>query len=186
MKYALQYKSADTGITASFFFNRRGFELEKTLSGCYRSLLHQLLPHDATQLLIMAAIFKERCETRGPCEKTWHWHEAELKAQLSELIRSLSKQSLRIYVDALDEAGESSAVDLVEQLQNLVQGASKSSGTLQVLFACRHYPLISLDGPIIDVRDENSSDIEIYVRQKFEAQSISPAKAELLIPAILA
>jgi hypothetical protein len=159
MKYALQHKSADTGITASFF-NRRGFELEKTLPGYCRSLLHQLLPHDATHLLNMIVIFKERRETPGLCEKTWHWHEAELKAQLSELIRSLSKQSLRICVDALDEAEESSAVDLVEQLQNLVQEASKSSETLQVLFACRHYPLISLDGPIIDVRDENSSDIE--------------------------
>jgi hypothetical protein len=83
MKYAFQNRPQGVA-SACYFFNRRGAALEHNLIGCYRSLLHELLPLASTQLSRLTLIYEERCEKRGTCGEKWDWHEAELKKFLSE------------------------------------------------------------------------------------------------------
>src|ERR1700722_20245202 len=86
MKYALRQEGHDQTIIASFFFNARGSQLERTPLGLYRSILHQLLRFAPYQLCRLAKIYKERCQTRGKVRKEWEWHEGELKDQLLDLL----------------------------------------------------------------------------------------------------
>lgn len=66
-------------------------------------------------------------------------------------------------MDALDEAGEDVATELVSHFRRF---ASLSSN-LGICFSCRHYPDVTLnEGSIICMEDENKSDIETYVQQK--------------------
>lgn len=185
MKYALRQEGHDQTITASFFFNARGSQLERTPLGLYRSILHQLLRFAPYQLCRLAKIYKERHQTRGEVKKEWEWHEGELKDQLSDLLLMLAVRPVRLYVDALDESGEEVAVQLVEQFQGLVAKASCAGYSLGVCFSCRHYPIIALDGFTICVETENSADIQAYVYQRLRANSLEERKAKLLAVEVL-
>ena len=185
MKYALRQEGHDQTIIASFFFNARGSQLERTPLGLYRSILHQLLRFAPYQLCRLAKIYKERCETRGEVKKEWEWHEGELKDQLLDLLLTLAVRPVRLYVDALDESGEAVAVQLVEQFQGLAAKASCAGYSLGVCFSCRHYPIIALDDFTICVETENSADIQAYVYQRLRANSLEERKAKLLAVEVL-
>jgi hypothetical protein len=134
----------------------------------------------------MTALFKERCQTRGEHDKQWTWHESELRSHLIKILSTgIAGQPMRVYIDALDEGGEETAVHLIEQLQNIVNRAADKDISIHVVFSCRHYPIIALDGFTIDVKKENSSDIETYVSQQFTAHAIGPKKAIPLTGSIL-
>jgi ankyrin repeat protein len=96
-----------------------------------------------------------------------------------------SQHPSRVYVDALDEGGEESAVNLIQQLQSLIKQSRTAETLLQVIFSCRYYPIIALDGFDIEVEKENSSDINTHVHQQFQSHSIGPKKAAPLTKTIL-
>ena len=135
----------------------------------------------------MTALFNERCQTRGEYDKQWAWHESELRNRLTQILSTRAAgQPMRIYIDALDEGGEETAIQLIEHLQDIINCGADTGISIHVVFSCRHYPIIALDGFTIDVEKENSSDIETYVSQQFAAHAINPTKAIPLGGSILA
>jgi len=132
----------------------------------------------------MTALFVSRCQTRGEYGIKWTWHESELRRFLLEVLLATGSH-IRLHIDALDEAGEERAVDLIQVLQEVVHRAVEMKDSLHVLFSCRHYPIVSLGQSTIDLGTENSLDIALYVDRQFVSHSITPVKSHPLATTLL-
>ncbi|PQE23552.1 Pfs NB-ARC and Ankyrin domain protein [Rutstroemia sp. NJR-2017a BVV2] len=183
----LNAKSNPSKITLSFFFLARGTVEEKSTTGLYRSLLHQL--------------FEKAVELRGSLE--WMtadgvrvierngWNEEALKQTLRHTILKLGNRSLMIFVDALDECNQNQAEGMVCFFEDLVELAQIAQVQLQICFSSRHYPTVTIQkGVEIILEDEigHTEDIEKYIRSKLRLGKSKPAEskqAELLRSEIL-
>ena len=176
MKYISEAKrSRGNTVFASFFFYGGGSLIQNSTLGLFRSLLHQILPQVPPQLEELTRIFKHRCETEGDFEKKWSWHERELQDFFASAITKEAKtREIRIYIDALDEAGEETATALITFFQSVAD-------SLSVCFSCRHYPIISLkDGLEICVEDKNAEDIKTYVNRKLDNEYHKPIRDQVI------
>ena len=152
-------------VLASFFFHGRGALIQKTTAGLFRSLLHQLLQQLPKLLNEFSGLYQKRIEREGPYGVKWDWHEKELqnffKTRVPEAARM---RTVRLYIDALDEAGQDTATELVDYFQQF-------SSSLAVCFSCRHYPLLTLENGLeVCVEDGNGSDIDTYIRISLDAR----------------
>ena len=152
-------------VLASFFFHGRGASIQKSITGLFRSLLHQLLQQLPELLTEFSCLHKKRAEREGQCGVKWEWHEKELqnffKARVTEAART---RTIRLYIDALDEAGEDTATELVGYFQQF-------SSSLAVCFSCRHYPLLTLENGLeVCVEDGNGRDIDTYIGISLDAR----------------
>ncbi|KAL1982908.1 hypothetical protein VTN96DRAFT_760 [Rasamsonia emersonii] len=189
MKYAIRQNNHAQARISWFFFNARGSPIEKSPRGLYQSLLYQLLPHTPGQLSKLSLIYEERNNTRGDFGTKWSWRDGELREWLTAVLLTPVTKSNRIYVDALDEAGEEVAVELVQYFQSLLSRSRQSNISLHVCFSCRHYPIISLcNGLEICVEVENPTDIENYVRGRFELINVANGAFQwivLIVPQVI-
>lgn len=167
MRFAVEDKSCASTtskkpIVARYFFHARGTELQKTSSGMYRSLLHQLLLQVPSLRPDFRKFFREKARTH----KTWNWHINELQQLLTDNIQQTIKNSpVFLYIDALDECDPKEEKNLTSYLQNLTMQTS-----VKICFSCRHYPNIRLITKFseICVEAENMKDIATYVETTFE------------------
>ena len=146
-------------ILASFFFHGRGAPIQKNSLGLFRSLLHQILQQVPDLLATFATLYRQRCNTEGQHAQNWDWSEKDLQKFFSSHVTETAKTfPIRLYIDALDECGEDPAVRLVGYLCHFAE-------TVAICFACRHYPIISLEqtGTELSVEDENTRDIDAYI-----------------------
>ena len=189
MKYALRHFNRGIQpkpLVASFFFHGRGVPLQRSLLGLFRSILHQILDQSPELLQSFARLYLRKCKSQGKAGKDWEWHIAELQEYLETVFPALTKERpLRLFVDALDECGEKSAKELVKYFHRWIH-SSPGKMALNIIFSCRHYPLIALgDGLTICVEDENHEDIEIFVRGEIELQVPGAEEARDLAEQIL-
>ena len=165
LKYAFEAaKQNDCLILASFFFHGRGSLNQKSPLGLFRSLLHQILQQVPDLLTVFASLHRQRCDTEGQNGQEWEWRERDLqKFFSSHVIETAKTFPMRLYIDALDECGQESAIDLVEYFYRLADSVA-------ICFACRHYPIVSLeeDGIEISVEHENSTDIDAYITNRIQ------------------
>ncbi|KAH8765724.1 hypothetical protein F5882DRAFT_335083, partial [Hyaloscypha sp. PMI_1271] len=177
MKYILQKMSHNKPavqsklVILSFFFHGRGSTLQHTPLGFYRSVLHQILAHIPSALSDLVTDFRKNCEVKGKPGEKWDWHEVELRTFLrSSIPKILEYYSIRIFVDALDESGETAAVELVKEFQNLIQRYPSTSGSVfSICFSCRRYPIINFKGGLeICIDRENSEDIRTYIQSQLQ------------------
>lgn len=187
LKYALreanERASRNKLVVASFFFHGRGASIQKSPLGMFRSLLHQILDQIPEFLSDFTSIFKKRCEAEGKPGEKWEWHLMELRKFFQDSIAHANKShSIQIYVDALDECGEETAIDLVADFERLVSRSPSVAGTtLNLCFSCRHYPIVALNcGLTICVEDENDQDIRTYVRAQLKRGISESSKAQEL------
>ena len=174
LKYAFQiakdkHTIQNHTIVLSFFFHGRGNDLQKTRLGFFRSILHQVLRQEPSASSDLLKAFKDNCETKGTPGQKWNWHEEELRNFLRLLLRRiLESRSILIFVDALDESGETIAKDLVAEFHFMLdQPSTKSRSTFRICFACRHYPIIDFKHKTkIWIEEENREDIATYVRKR--------------------
>ena len=172
MSYAFresfQESSRSKDMVASFFFFGRGSDLQKGSYGFFRSLLYQLLDQCPEMLSEFISLYREKRDTQQKPGSELTWHERELQEFLDKWIPVAPKdRSIRIFVDALDEASE--AEEMVDYLKNLAERASSAGTCLSVCFSCRHYPVLApKDVPKIYVESENHEDIASHVRQKLK------------------
>ncbi|KAF6238464.1 hypothetical protein HO173_003431 [Letharia columbiana] len=157
-------------VIASFFFFDRGSDLRKSSCGLFRSLLHQLLNKDPDML----PAFKKTGSDH-------EWAEKELQTLLKEWILSPSRnRPIRIYVDALDEAGRDDAAKLMKYFEELTKPPSPAGASFQICFSCRHYPVVvPKDALKISVEEENNEDIATYVQENLKDHFSDANKAEL-------
>lgn len=160
-----------THTIASFFFHGRGSNMQQSLLGLFRSILHQLsltLPQLASKL---TAIFLDRKSRMGTVGSSWDWTAAELQEIFSDHLRTASlERRTWIFLDALDEAGETVALELVSLLQDLLPDEAHSTPTIRnlgICFSCRHYPIVAENiGLEICVEHGNGQDISTFARQQ--------------------
>ena len=167
LKQALEAaKQNDEGlILASFFFHGRGSLIQKSPLGLFRSLLHQILQQLPGLLTEFASLYHRRCDTEGRNGQKWDWRERDLQNFFTSRVTETAKTlPMRIYIDALDECGQDPAISLVEFF-------SRVADSVAICFACRHYPIISLEeaGIEISVEQKNAPDIDTYITRRIQA-----------------
>nr|XP_036586253.1 ankyrin repeat-containing protein [Colletotrichum truncatum]KAF6796660.1 ankyrin repeat-containing protein [Colletotrichum truncatum] len=162
-------------VVISFFFHGRGYELQRSLLGLFRSLLYQLLDKVPGALSDLIDDFNHYCITMGEPGIKWNWHIGKLKSFFrSSLMRILERRSVLLFIDALDECGEESAVELIEYLTDLLSDCKNMKFTFGVIFSCRHFPIIEIkNGWTIVPEEENDVDIDTYVQRKITADQNS-------------
>lgn len=160
MKSLLQHAraaSAPEDMITSFFIHGRGNPLQKSELGLYRSLTHQLYQRFPAEFSSLTAFFKEKVDDCGdPDSGKWAWVPQFLLENLSRALDTISRRcSVVIFVDALDEAGETAAVAIVNAFKSTLAVANEQSH-LKICFSCRHYPQITLDGGITIVMEHHN------------------------------
>ncbi|KAJ5252941.1 hypothetical protein N7489_003351 [Penicillium chrysogenum] len=156
------------GTQLEFFFTARGTELQRTPLGMLRSLLNQLFLCDATvRPLVRAAYMEQRVKFGG--EHSWEWPQKLLEDLLAKaILTSAAHQQVTLFVDALDETGETFAQQLLDYLHQLNCSGHRARVTLKICFSCRHYPIVNSDETIeITVEHHNFRDIASYITDKF-------------------
>ncbi|KAK1589962.1 ankyrin repeat-containing protein, partial [Colletotrichum navitas] len=172
LKHTLQkvpYLYGSDTIVLSFFFHGRGNELQRTQLGLFRSLLHQMLRQIPGALSDLVDEYRRKTNTEGKHGQEWDWDLLPLRGFLeSALPRVLKQFPVIIFIDALDECGEESAVQLIQYLKTLLATFAPTDYRLRFCFACRYYPnLNSKDGLNILLDTENQADVTTYVQTKF-------------------
>src|SRR5215469_1978461 len=164
MKFALASarRMMKDWIIASFFFNARGEDLEKSTIGMYRSLLLQLLE----RVPELQCIFDSLGLTPSSSSEYYQWSVESLKELFVQAIQSLGLFSLVCFIDALDECNEHQIRDMVSFFEH-VGGLAISAGIrFQVCFSSRHYPHISIRkglGLVLEGQEGHNQDITNYL-----------------------
>ena len=167
-------------FVASFFFHRRGDPLQYSSLGLFRSLLHQLLSWDEELLAHFAADtkFEERYKNEGEPGTKWDWTESDLRNRVKECTRKfLRDRYIRLYIDALDESGETNARDIWHYLKELL---GQNRRRLSICVSCRPYPDVVFNPDhAIAVASENQQDIATHLRVTFRAEEQWHSRADL-------
>ncbi|TGO52552.1 hypothetical protein BCON_0139g00180 [Botryotinia convoluta] len=172
----LNAKGDSSKITLSFFFLARGTIEERTTTGLYRSLLHQLFERVAElrdSLEWMTADGARGVERNG-------WSEAALKQTLKHAVAKLGSRPLMVFVDALDECDQKQASGMVSFFEELCELAEVSQVSLQICFSSRHYPTIVIQkGMELTLEDElgHMEDIQHYIKSKLRLGKSKQAEA---------
>ncbi|KAB8360760.1 hypothetical protein FH972_024494 [Carpinus fangiana] len=185
MKFISQHARSknleDSDLILSFFFNDRGVPLERETSGLLRTLLHQLLSEETDPMTETSKIFQKRCTSQGFCGKDWGWTEKELRELLESTILMVPlTRKVLIFIDGLDEAGETAARSLVRYFRRLSEKSAASGAKLCICFASRPYPIVghrSDEESTIVVHQENTLDIQTYLRNELQPSQIGEALA---------
>ena len=162
---------SSTTMIASFFFYAQGTELQKSPLGFFRTVLYQLLSQRPSAFSRLVSAYKDKCKKFGSYGQPWSWTKDDLKEALMVALRKIGQsRPVKIFVDALDEACDGTAVGLVQDLKEI---AKKVPGRrFKILFTCRNYPVISLNEPLVIQADEhNEKDIATYVDTQLQRLS---------------
>ncbi|KAF4507931.1 hypothetical protein G6O67_004377 [Ophiocordyceps sinensis] len=171
-------------VTLSFFFLARGTADEKSVSGLYRSLLHQLFqkePGMQAGLDWMTADGAKAVQRSG-------WHEEALKQTLAHAVRRLGHRSLTIFIDALDECDQEQVSGMVSCFEELCDGAREASVRLRICFSSRHYPTVVIQrGVEVTLEDEigHTEDIRLYIKRRLRLPNPASSHAESLRSEVL-
>ncbi|KAK1993531.1 hypothetical protein LX36DRAFT_703444, partial [Colletotrichum falcatum] len=108
-------------------------------------------------------------------ENRWDWTERELQEFLSEILtRGTKNQPVVIFVDALDEAGQSHAKSLLAYFKTLMDDIEREEAMVKICFSSRHYPILGHETiPKIFVEERNEEDIKLVVKGRL--REIQPA-----------
>ncbi len=178
----LNAKGDPSQITLSFFFFARGTFEEKSTTGLYRSLLHQLFEKAEdlrASLEWMTADGARAIQRNG-------WHEEALKQTLTHAVRKLGGRSLTIFVDALDECDKNQVADMLCFFEELYDRAREVQVRMQICFSSRHYPTVVIQKGIeIILEDEigHKEDIKQYIKSKLRlgrSKHAEPLRSEIL------
>jgi ankyrin repeat protein len=159
----------DHAFNISFFFNARGYGLEKTTEGMYRSMLHQVysrypdrvpepvpwnsvaLKHDGWPVPILQNMLRDALLSHG-CEHDLWW-----------------------YIDALDECEEDDIRLAIQHFENLAMLATSHKIKLFICFASRHYPHITIsrhETINLDRQKEHRKDIANYITRQLHRSHV--------------
>ncbi|RDW82406.1 hypothetical protein BP6252_03518 [Coleophoma cylindrospora] len=172
----LKLESNLSQITLSFFFLARGTIEEKSTTGLYRSLLHQLFEKavDLRDSLDWLTADGARSIQRDG------WSEEALKRTLKDAVLKLRTRPLKIFVDALDECHTNQVAGMVCFFEELCNNAKESQVCLQICLSSRHYPTIVIQmgiEVILENEIEHMEDIKQYIKSKMRLGKSKKAEA---------
>jgi Ankyrin repeats (3 copies)/Heterokaryon incompatibility protein (HET)/NACHT domain len=177
----LNAKSDASKITLSFFLARGTVE-EKSTTGLYRSLLHQLFEkaEDLRESLEWMTADSARVIQRNG------WHKEALKETLTHAVQKLGSRLLTVFIDALDECDDNQAKGMVSFFEELCDRAREAQVLLQICFSSRHYPTIFIPKCVkVTLEDEigHTEDIQQYIKSKLKlgkSKQAEPLRSEIL------
>ncbi|KAJ5414609.1 Pfs NACHT and ankyrin domain protein [Penicillium cosmopolitanum] len=160
--------SQERTVIASFFFNARGEDLEKSVCGLYRSLLIQILQGfpDIRKVLDNEELISPSRDRDIGCPPL-----NALKELLSSAMSFLGQRSLTCFIDALDECDESDIVEMVEHFEDLAEQAYHQNSTFRICYSSRHYPHINIGHGIrftLEHQMGHIRDLEVYVSDRLK------------------
>jgi hypothetical protein len=165
MKFLLEstrgQRSGDTVI--SFFFNARGDEMERTLNGLYRHLLHQLLS-SVSRLKYAQVDAVKKIAKQG-------WQLQPLKDLLRRVVLDLQSERFICFIDALDETSEDEIRELIDFFEELGNDVVAKNIGFRVCFSSRYYPNVALEKCQylnLDKKSEHENDIALYIQSKLK------------------
>jgi hypothetical protein len=121
MKRIYKEDTTEADVRLSFFFHRRGVQLQQTSIGMLRTMSHQLIIQCAPARVVFRARYYEK-QVYGRHGEDWDWHDMELRQLLkSALVVAAKSHAISIFIDALDEAGESSAESIVTYIYKVYE-----------------------------------------------------------------
>lgn len=166
--------STTNAVVASFFFHAQGTELQKSLLGLYRALLHQLYPHFLHIFSDLTDRFKEYMAKSSNGGHDWSWMAGEIRKYfLRGILNACRERSIVLVIDAVDEAGDSSAKEVIRDLQQLLSSLSDPSCQLRICLSCRHYPEIILQsGKTLVMEMSNYQDMATVVSKRIDGLHI--------------
>ena len=159
-------KSMRSTPLLSFFFNARGFHLENSTIGMYRSLLVQLLkmcPNDLD-------VWNNTSLVQQPRDDQLKEDREMLKLLFAHTVQIFDQ--ITIVIDALDECDEDDVRDMIAFFEKLGEDALSGGRTIHVLFSSRHYPHITIQRCVeIKLEDQHghSQDIDKYLSSELRA-----------------
>ncbi|RDW88650.1 hypothetical protein BP6252_00682 [Coleophoma cylindrospora] len=162
------YKEATPAdIRLTFFFHRRGVQLQQTAIGMLRTLSHQLMSQSVSARTMFQRFYNEK-KMFGNYGRDWDWHDAELRQLLKSALDVATKSHhISIFLDALDEAMDGSAECIVTYIYEVHEMFQKSPGRTNICFSSRHYPIYSRNmGAEVIMEKENDSDISDYITEE--------------------
>lgn len=180
MKFVLEYAKATYPNERSlyFFFNGRGTDLEKSVEGMFRSLLHQIARY-APQLETAVPLEALEMYSKGG------WPLELLNSLFYEAIHRCGEDhQITCYVDALDEGDDENQIrEMVDFFEDTIEAAFAGNIRLLLCLASRHYPNISVRrsiGITLDGNEYHDQDIAQFVQSKLTCKQKALRK-ELII-----
>ena len=164
-----KYRDPSTAV-ASFFFNARGYYLEKSITGMYRSLLMQLFKSflDLQSGLDDMDIIPENQEGCPDLNA--------LKELLRSAVLALGRRSFTCFIDALDECDEQEVQDMVQFFEDLAEDTTNEGIQFRICFSSRPYPYIDIrQGILLTLEDESghADDLVQYVKNHLKIKNHS-------------
>ncbi|OOQ81921.1 hypothetical protein PEBR_41189 [Penicillium brasilianum] len=153
-------------VVASFFFNARGENLEKSVFGMYRSLLLQLL--EGYPILQSVLDDPDVIIDQNGCP-----YLNVLKDVFCDAVLALGEKSFTYFVDALDECDEQQVVEMVQYFEDLAEQSASRGVLFRVCFSSRHYPYIVIKQGIRLTLEEQAGhfeDLEAYVSSRLQIE----------------
>ena len=172
-----------TDLVVSHFIHGHGSELQRTCIGVYRALLNSLLGHFPAYLSELTATFEDREKRYGGfAADRWSWGCKELEDFLRGLlIHHTNGQHITIFVDALDECGETSARRLMAYFSNLTRHIGDRKAKVKFCVSSRHYPILGLDNFLsVSVEERNERDITWFVNDRLKTIEPSSRRQKVL------
>ncbi|KAB8229928.1 uncharacterized protein BDW43DRAFT_287342 [Aspergillus alliaceus] len=154
-------------VTAAYFFNARGTDLEKTPLGMLRSLVYQLIDQDDDSCNRLLVLFRDKLKKHP--QGQWDWRRGELEEYLLLEASRTHKKPIMFLIDALDECGEKEVQKVVSFLEALSIEAVQANADLRICLSSRHYPTVSMRKSlelIVEQMQEHEEDIQTYIRDR--------------------
>lgn len=154
---------AQDKATASFFFNDRGAELEKSGNGFLRALVAQILRQIPS---LFSHILPEYEVRKAESDSPVSWSAQFLTKTLIAMVHALADESLWLVIDAFDECAEESRDSLLDLVENVATAPS-----VHILITSRMDPIMvhrMSRYPTIHVDDHVHDDIKIYIESEFD------------------
>ena len=145
-----------------YFFFRYEHGPSRTRVGMYKTLLWQILH----KIPDAGAKFWEWAEMHAESTSVPTWNADILRELFIQALSfTIRSARIRIYLDALDEAGDIEAREVIADLRRITQEVGFISKGLGICYACRYYPSIVVDnGPQIRLEDQNYESIRSFVQ----------------------
>ena len=175
-------------IQLYFFFHRRGDPLQYTQLGMLRTILYQLLSQVASVRRIFNTAWEEKTRVQGGERYARNWQLEELRDLFSSLLLAATEDgNIRIFVDALDEAGEEPAKDLLSYFYGLSDEVRESEACVSICFSCRKYPVFANNSGLeIWVDNGNYNDITAYTVAELDRQLVKDSSHQNVVDVLQA
>lgn len=185
-----QWASDRKLVFASFFFWKPGTLLQKSLSGLYRSLLHDVL-NSCPELIPMLLLdqWNEAKSMPWQVQTQLQLGTKDIKAAFTRLRENQNlyeKHCFCYFIDGLDEYEETRSEDYTEIVKILSDWTKKSRGNVKLCVSSREYNVFLnafSSERRIRLQDLTRRDMERYVREKLQIDKREDS--ETLIQAIV-